>query len=104
MTSTGPTAPRRRAASDTPMPRRKLPPWNHQNFDEEEESILPNQQVPATHLPDEEEDRIGSKVKKLARELSDIADEKMSKKASMEILENLAFVGNSFPYFQKPTS
>ena len=72
------------------MPRRKLPPWNHQNLDEEEESILPNQQIPAAHLPDEEEDHIGSKVKKLARELSDIADEKMTKKASMEILENLA--------------
>ena len=46
--------------------------------------------MPTTQLPDEEEDHIGSKVKKLARELSDIADEKIPKKVSMEILENLA--------------
>ena len=62
MSSTGPTAPRRRAVSDTPMPQRKPPPWNQQNLDEEEESILPNRQMPTTQLPDEEEDHIGSKV------------------------------------------
>ena len=72
------------------MPRRKLPPRNHRNLDGEEESILPNQQIPAAHSPEEEEDHIGSKVKKLARELPDIADEKMTKKAPMEISENLA--------------
>ena len=90
MSSTGPTAPRKRAVSDTPALRRKPPPWNHQNLDDEEESILPNRQMPTTQMPDEEEDHIGNKVKKLARELSDIADEKIPKKVPMEILENLA--------------
>ena len=90
MTSTGPTAPKRKAWSDTQLPRRRPPPWNNQNLDEEEESILPNQQIPPAHSPEEEEDHIGSRVEMLARELSDIADEKMSKKVSMEILENLA--------------
>ena len=90
MSSTGPTAPKRKALPNTKMPRQRLPPWNNQNLDEEEESILPNQQVPAAQSPEEEDDHIGSRVKKLARELSDIADEKTTKKVSMKISENLA--------------
>ena len=90
MSSTGPTAPKRKAASDNKTPSRQPLPWNNQSLDEEEESILPNQRIPAAHSLEEEDDHIGSRVKKLARELSDLADEKMTKKVPMEILESLA--------------
>ena len=70
-------------------PKRKSPDWQNQTLDDEDELMPPNQQL-QEHSMEQDDDHIGGKVKALALELSMLADEKLSKRVRIELLENVA--------------
>ena len=71
-------------------PRQKGTRWDNQDLDEEE-ALLPNNQA-RNGLSDEEDDHVSTKVGRLAQEFSNLVDEKMNKKVSMDALQQLALI------------
>ena len=88
--STGPTAPKKSSATISRPPRQKGARWDNQDLDEEE-ALLPNNQA-RNGLSGEEDDHVSTRVGSLAQEFPNLVGEKMSKKVSMDALQQLALI------------
>ena len=88
MTSAGPTAPTKKALAMSKMPNRRSPSRANRNLGDEE-AIPPSNQVRVEQSGDED-DHIGGNVNGLAQEFSNLADEKLNRKASLDTLQQVA--------------
>ena len=88
--STGPAAPKRRAPAipAARLPRPRIGFWGETDLGGGDALIPDNQDQ--DDPPGERDEHVGQRVISLAREFSNLADEKLNIKASMETLQQLS--------------